>query len=131
MRSRDSGSRSAAASAAVSEVEEITRMESGGQEKQPGPEGIVEKTGAEEKHPAQEPTAEKETVKGQEKQPGPEGIVEKTGAEEKHPAQEPTAEKETVKLRNIDTGEDIELAEIDERVPPSLDPGELFAKDVS
>ncbi|CAM9278217.1 unnamed protein product [Sphacelaria rigidula] len=31
------------------------------------------------------------------------------------------------KLRNIDTGEDIELSEIDARVPPSLDPGELFS----
>lgn len=40
--------------------------------------------------------------------------------------------EETVKLRNIDTGEDIELAEIEERVPPSLDPGELFrTKDLS
>lgn len=40
--------------------------------------------------------------------------------------------EEIVKLRNIDTGEDIELAEIGKRVPPSLDPGELFrAKDVA
>lgn len=34
--------------------------------------------------------------------------------------------EETVKLRNMDTGEDIALAEIKDRVPPSLDPGELF-----
>lgn len=34
--------------------------------------------------------------------------------------------EESVKLRNIDTGEDIELAEIGDRVPPALDPGELF-----
>lgn len=41
-------------------------------------------------------------------------------------------EEEIIKLRNIDTGEDIELAEIGKRVPPSLDPGELFhGKDVA
>lgn len=34
---------------------------------------------------------------------------------------------ESIKLRNIDTGEEIELSEIDARVPPSLDPGELFS----
>lgn len=39
--------------------------------------------------------------------------------------------EEPVKLRNMDTGEDIALAEIKDRVPPSLDPGELFrTKDV-
>lgn len=43
---------------------------------------------------------------------------------EKVAAQEGT--EDNIKLRNIDTGEDIALAEIDERVPPSLDPGELF-----
>ena len=36
------------------------------------------------------------------------------------------AEETAVKLRNMDTGEDIALAEIKDRVPPSLDPGELF-----
>lgn len=40
--------------------------------------------------------------------------------------QEEGKTEESVKLRNIDTGEDIELAEIGDRVPPSLDPGELF-----
>ncbi len=34
--------------------------------------------------------------------------------------------EEAVKLRNMDTGEDIALGEIEDRVPPSLDPGELF-----
>lgn len=39
--------------------------------------------------------------------------------------------EDAVKLRNMDTGEDIALAEIKDRVPPSLDPGELFrTKDV-
>lgn len=39
--------------------------------------------------------------------------------------------EEAVKLRNMDTGENIALAEIKDRVPPSLDPGELFrTKDV-
>lgn len=39
--------------------------------------------------------------------------------------------EEAVKLRNMDTGEDIALGEIKDRVPPSLDPGELFrTKDV-
>ncbi|CAN0016133.1 unnamed protein product [Ectocarpus sp. 4 AP-2014] len=33
--------------------------------------------------------------------------------------------EEAVKLRNMDTGEDITLAEIKDRVPPSLDPGEI------
>lgn len=51
--------------------------------------------------------------------PGP-----KENVPDGHGAEEP------VKLRNIDTGEDIELAEIDKRVPPPYDPGELFrAKD--
>lgn len=36
-----------------------------------------------------------------------------------------------VKLRNMDTGEDITLGEIKDRVPPALDPGEVFrSKDV-
>lgn len=52
------------------------------------------------------------------------------GGKEKRKDQEEV--EETVKLRNIDTGEDIALAEIGKRVPPSLDPGELFrAKDVT
>ncbi|CAM9391475.1 unnamed protein product [Hapterophycus canaliculatus] len=39
--------------------------------------------------------------------------------------------EEAVKLRNMDTGEEIALEEIKDRVPPSLDPGELFrSKDV-
>lgn len=54
-----------------------------------------------------------------------------TGGKDKSPGKEAAAE-ETVKIRNIDTGEDIALTEIDARVPPSLDPGELFrTKDVS
>lgn len=36
------------------------------------------------------------------------------------------AEEDTVKLRNNDTGENFDLAEIEKRVPPSLDPGEVF-----
>lgn len=73
-RFRDSGLRSHADSAAVSEVEELLRVVPGGKEKVATLEGM----------------------------------------------------EDSVKLRNIDTGEDIALAEIDERVPPSLDPGELF-----
>lgn len=77
VRFRDSALRSSAASAAVSEIEEILRMGPGSKEKFAGQEGA--------------------------------------GAEET-----------TVKVRNMDTGEDIELAEIEARVPPSLDPGEVF-----
>lgn len=38
----------------------------------------------------------------------------------------PDGPEDSLKLRNIDTGEDIALAEIEKRVPPSVDPGELF-----
>lgn len=44
----------------------------------------------------------------------------------KQPEQDGAEAEEAVKLRNMDTGEDIALAEIKDRVPPSLDPGELF-----
>lgn len=44
----------------------------------------------------------------------------------KEPEQDGGETEETVKLRNMDTGEEIALAEIKDRVPPSLDPGELF-----
>lgn len=51
--------------------------------------------------------------------------------EEKVFGQEAAGAEEGVKLRNMDTGEDIALEEIKDRVPPSLDPGELFrSKDV-
>lgn len=62
----------------------------------------------------------------------PDGKVEEINSEGNRPVSEAATEEETLKLRNIDTGEDIELGDIDERVPPSLDPGELFrSKDVS
>lgn len=44
----------------------------------------------------------------------------------KEPRQDGSEVDQHVKLRNMDTGEDIALAEIKDRVPPSLDPGELF-----
>lgn len=53
------------------------------------------------------------------------------GNEEKVLGQSGAGAEEAVKLRNMDTGEEIALAEIKDRVPPSLDPGELFrSKDV-
>lgn len=56
----------------------------------------------------------------------------RVGSGGKESGREQATAEESVKLRNIDTGEDIALAEIGKRVPPSLDPGELFrSKDVS
>lgn len=44
----------------------------------------------------------------------------------KEQEQEGAGAEEAVKLRNMDTGEDIALGDIQDRVPPSLDPGEVF-----
>lgn len=102
VRFRDSGLRSAAASAAEVEVEEILGM--GPSSKEQIPENVPEKVSEDVHEKISEDVHEKVSEK----------IPDQEGAEE------------TVKLRNMDTGEDIELAEIKDRVPPSLDPGELF-----
>lgn len=109
LHSRDSESRNGAVNA-VCESEEIVRTESDGKENLGGQDGHGGHGGQE----------------------GHGGKVEEVSSEENRPVSEAAEEEETLKLRNIDTGEDIELGEIDERVPPSLDPGELFrSKDVS